>query len=112
MTQVKVKYNPYRLVTEIEVNGRTVQEDSDLYKLTKGKRLQEWIGEFPDKLREATNSMSFSLTFYGMDLDWDDFEEAFQQAANKKSIKIESMNYIAPEKDGDMIQDEVKRVFT
>ena len=112
MTQVKVKYNPYRLMTEIEVNGRAVQEDDDLYKLTKGKRLQEWVGEFPDKLREAVNSMSFALTFYGMDLDWDDFEDAFQQAEKKGSIKIESMNYIAPEKDGDTIQDEVKRVFT
>lgn len=112
MAQVKVKYNPYRLMTEIEVNGRAVQEDDDLYKLTKGKRLQEWVGEFPDKLREAVNSMSFALTFYGMDLDWDDFEDAFQQAEKKGSIKIESMNYIAPEKDGDTIQDEVKRVFT
>ena len=112
MAQVKVKYNPYRLVTEIEVNGRAVQEDDDLYKLTKGKRLQEWVGEFPDKLREAVNSMSFALTFYGMDLDWDDFKDAFQQAEKKGSIKIESMDYIAPEKDGDTIQAEVERVFT
>ena len=47
MTQVSVKYNPYRLETELKVNGQKVPEDSLLYKVTKGKRLQEWIGEFP-----------------------------------------------------------------
>ena len=83
MAQVSVKYNPYRLLTEIKLNGQTVQEDSELYKLTKGKRLQEWVSELPEKLREAANSMSFSLEFHGTDLDWDDFEDAFQQAEKK-----------------------------
>ena len=31
MTQVNVKYNPYRLRTEIEINGREVEKDSTLY---------------------------------------------------------------------------------
>ena len=41
MAQVYVKYNPYRLETTVKVNGRDVSTDSILYKVTKGKRLQE-----------------------------------------------------------------------
>lgn len=37
MTQVYVKYNPYRLETSIKVNGKDVPNDSILYKITKGK---------------------------------------------------------------------------
>lgn len=80
MTQVYVKYNPYRLSTEIKVNGNAISTDSSLYKVTEGKRLQEWIGKFPEMLRQELNTSDFSLEFYGMDLDWDDFEEAFKQA--------------------------------
>lgn len=43
MAQVYVKYNPYRLETTLMVNGRDISKDSILYKVTKGKRLQEWI---------------------------------------------------------------------
>ena len=43
MAQVYVKYNPYRLETTLKVNGRDISTDSILYKVTKGKRLQEWI---------------------------------------------------------------------
>ena len=63
MTQVYVKYNPYRLETTIKINGRDVSTDSILYKVTKGKRLQEWISKFPKMLREELNTMDFSLEY-------------------------------------------------
>lgn len=111
MAQVSVKYNPYRLLTEIKLNGQTVQEDSELYKLTKGKRLQEWVSEFPEKLREAANSMSFSLEFHGTDLDWDDFEDAFQQAEKEGVVKVENMSYVAPKRSVDEVQEKIVEVF-
>ena len=66
MTQVFVKYNPYKLETILKVNGQEVAADSSLYKVTKGKRLQEWVGEFPQNLRDELNTMDFSLEFYGI----------------------------------------------
>ncbi len=63
MAQIYVKYNPYRLETTIKVNGSDVTADSSLYKVTKGKRLQEWIGEFPKMLREELNTLEFSLEY-------------------------------------------------
>lgn len=87
MAQVNVKYNPYRLRTEIEINGREVEKDSTLYKLVKGKRLQEWISKFPKMLVEELNSIDFDIRFCGMDLDWDDFCDAFKHAEESKVIR-------------------------
>lgn len=110
MAQVSVKYNPYRLETTVKVNGRDVSTDSILYKVTKGKRLQEWIGKFPEMLREELNTLDFSLEYCGMALDWDDFEDAFEQARKEGMIKISNMKYIAGKSDED-INEKIVKVF-
>lgn len=102
MTQVSVKYNPYKMETEIKINGKNVSTDSSLYKFTKGKRLQEWVGNFPDMLKKELNTMTFSLEFCGMELDWDDFQEALTQAQKAGRIKVTDMKYIAGKSDEDV----------
>ena len=102
MTQVAVKYNPYKMETEIKINGKSVSTDSSLYKFTKGKRLQEWVGNFPDMLKKELNTLTFSLEFCGMELDWDDFEEAFAQAQKAGRIKVTDMKYVAGKSDDDV----------
>lgn len=111
MAQVYVKYNPYRLETTLTVNGREVPTDSSLYKITKGKRLQEWVGMFPQKLRDELNTVDFSLEFYGMALDWDDFEDAFEQAQSAGIVKVSNIRYIAGKSDDD-VADKIVQVFT
>ena len=110
MAQVYVKYNPYRLETRLMVNGRDVSTDSILYKVTKGKRLQEWIGKFPKMLREELNTLDFSLEFCGMALDWDDFENAFEQAQKEGIIKVSNIKYIAGKSDDD-INEKIVNIF-
>lgn len=110
MAQVYVKYNPYRLETTLMVNGRDISTDSILYKVTKGKRLQEWIGRFPEMLRSELNTIDFSLEFCGMDLDWDDFEDAFEQAQREGIVQVSGMKYIAGKSDDD-INDRIVSVF-
>lgn len=110
MTQVYVKYNPYRLETTIRVNGREIPTDSSLYKVTKGKRLQEWIGKFPKMLREDLNTLDFSLEYCGMALDWDDFEDAFEQAQKEGLVKVSEMRYIETKSDDD-INEKIVKVF-
>lgn len=102
MAQVYVKYNPYRLETVLKVDGREVSTDSILYKVTKKKRLQEWIGQFPRLLREELNTIDFALEYCGMALDWDDFEDAFKQAQKDGVIKISDMRFIAGKSDDDI----------
>ena len=110
MAQVYVKYNPYRLETLLKVNGREVSKDSSLYKITREKRLQEWIGEFPKKLRDELNTVDFSVEFCGMTLDWDDFKDAFEQAERNKIVRISSLKYIESKNDED-INDKIVQVF-
>lgn len=110
MTQVSVKYNPYRLETELKVNGQKVPKDSLLYKVTKGKRLQEWIGEFPKMLRDELNTVALSLEYCGMALDWDDFEDAFEHAEKAGIVKVSGMRYIAGKSDDD-INEKIVKVF-
>ena len=94
MAQIYVKYNPYRLETIVKVNGRDVSTDSILYKVTKGKRLQEWIGKFPKMLREELNTLDFSLEYCGMELDWDDFKDALITEYKKQVV---TENYVKDE---------------
>lgn len=106
MAQVYVKYNPYRLSTEIKVNGREIETDSTLYKFVKGKRLQEWIGEFPEMLTKELNTVDLEIEFCGMDLDWDDFEDAFQTAKSAGIVKTAELKYI----EGQAAEDVTQRI--
>ncbi len=110
MTQVYVKYNPYRLETQILVNGREIERDSTLFKVVKGKRLQEWIGDFPQNLRNELNSVDFAIEFCGMDLDWDDFEDAFNHAKDAKILNKLELKFIEGKSDDD-IQEKIVDIF-
>ncbi len=104
MAQVYVKYNPYRLSTEIKVNGREIETDSTLYKFVKGKRLQEWIGEFPEMLTKELNTVDLDIEFCGMDLNWDDFEDAFHTAKSTGIVKTVELKYIEGQAAEDVTQ--------
>lgn len=110
MAQVEIKYNPYKMETDINVNGKDISNDSILYKVVKGKRLQEWIGQFPQMLVDELNTVDFDIKFYGMALDWDDFEDAFNQAKEKGKIKKLSLKFIEGKSDDD-INDRIVEVF-
>lgn len=102
MKQVFVKYNPYKLETLIRVNGKDIEQDSMLHKLIKGKRLQEWVGRFPKLLVEELNSVEFDIEFYGMILDWDDFQEAFKLAQNSRKIRNVQLHFTEAKSDDDI----------
>ena len=112
MAQVYVKYNPYRLKTNLEINGKDVSniKDSNLYKVIKGKRLQEWIGELPRLLVEELNTIDFELSFCGLPLDWDDFADSFKEAAAKGIISIRDLKYLEA-KDSEDINERIVKVF-
>lgn len=111
MAQVYVKYNPYRMTTQIKVNGKEISNDSTLFKVTKGKRLQEWVGNFPQMLVDEFNTVDFDIEFYGMELDWDDFEDIFVHAKNEGIIKNLKIKFIEGKSD-DAISDKIVGVFT
>lgn len=110
MAKIYLKYNPYKMETQISVNGKEIISDSSLYKVVKGKRLQEWVGEFPLMLIEELNTVDFDIDFYGLPLDWDDFEDVFNRAKAEGTIKSLRMNFIEGRSDED-VNDKIVNVF-
>ena len=110
MTQVEIKYNPYKMETKISVSGHELEDDNILYGKIKGKRLQEWISDFPKKLVDNQNSKQFEIEFYGTALDWDDFEDAFKTAKEKGIISELNLKYIEA-KDDEEINEKIVKIF-
>ena len=111
MMQVFVKYNPYRIKTQIQINSRDVAEDSPLYKNLRGKRLQEWIGRFPRTLVDTLNTNEFYIEFYGMQLDWDDFEGVFLDAEKSGLIRKLGLHFREGKSSDESIRDRIVGVF-
>lgn len=110
MAQVSVKYNPYRMDTQIVVNGSEISDDN-LLQYVKGKRLQEWVSGFPEQLADALNSGSFDVEFCGTALDYDDFLEAFKQAGRDKVVRMVNISFKEGKTDTDINQ-KIVDVFT
>ena len=111
MAQVYVNYNPYKLETRISVNGKEILTDSSLYKITKGKRMQEWIGKFPQMLIDELNTVDFDIEYHGTALDWDDFEDVFKRAKEAGTIKNLKLTFSEGKSDED-INEKIVKVFT
>lgn len=111
MAQVNVKYNPYKMETQISINGKAITTDSGLYKVIRGKRLQEWVAKFPQMLVDELNTVDFDIEFYGMPLDWDDFEDVFKRAKDNGIIKNLIMKFSEGKSD-EAVSDKIVSVFT
>ena len=83
MTDVYIKYNPYRLSTEIRIGGKPLSAESPLFKRASGGRLQSWVGDLPKMLLEERPGGNFDVTFHGGKLDFDDIEDSFSYAKRK-----------------------------
>lgn len=110
MYEVKIKYNPYKLETDIQVNGNPVPRDSELHSLKSGRRMQEWIVNFPAMLRETYNAVDFAVDFYGMSLDYDDVKEAFTQAVDNGVLDSAQIN-LHESRSNEAIVENVAKIF-
>ena len=87
MKKVFIKYNPYKLETEITVDGKRLADNSILgEKAAPGSRLQEWVEELPKILIDEYNDVDFDITFHGTLLDYEDLTEVFTQAYEAGSL--------------------------
>lgn len=78
MREIFIKYNPYRLETEILIDGMTPKQNSRLN--FTDCRLQEWIEDLPAILFEECRDRDYKLTFQGTILDYEDVEEMAHEA--------------------------------
>jgi GTPase Era involved in 16S rRNA processing len=92
MKEVFIKYNPFKVETEITIDEKAPRENSALN--VKGRRLQEWIEDLPCILHEEENSDQFKLTFHGT---VPDHEDVLSVVNSSKKVKFE-YNNILPQK--------------
>ena len=105
MKTVFIKYNPYRLKTDVSINGKPVKKNSRL-NIT-NQRIQEWIDNLPEILLEECSTRDFELVFHGTYLDFEDIV-AVSVEAKKRNINIKPIHKPAKEvKDKELALDEI-----
>lgn len=86
MREIFIKYNPYKVETDIQIDGKSVQNNSELN--FEDRRLQEWVEDLPNLLAEECNTKDFLITFNGTLLDYEDLLLSVEEA-RKNEINIE-----------------------
>ncbi|MBV4428291.1 dynamin family protein [Clostridium tyrobutyricum] len=84
MQDVIIKYNPYKVISIITVNGEVPKQNSCLVQFL-NQRFQLWVDQIPSLLAEEYNDDKFNLTFYGTELDYQDLLAAIK-AAEKEDL--------------------------
>ena len=107
MQRVFIKYNPYKVATEMTIDDKPLQKNNRLYWYVHDKRIQEWVDDLPDLLYEECNCDEFELIFYGTIHDFETIV-AMSDKAEEKSINIWPMHIPAKEvKDKEQAIEEV-----
>ncbi len=111
MKKVFIKYNPYKLETEMLVDGDSLKANSTLLsKSQNGTRLQEWVEELPEELYKEFNDKEFDITFHGTLLDYEDMQEVLERAKEAGKLK-----YVLTQKEAKETSDKeglIKNLFT
>lgn len=107
MSNVVIKYNPYKVISTITMNGETPKANSRLKQFL-NQRFQMWVDQIPALLEQECNDNEFALTFYGTELDYQDLLAAFKEA-EKKGIRFTAKKMPAKE-FGDKEKD-IRKLF-
>lgn len=94
MREIFIKYNPYKVETEIKIDGKAIKANSALN--VDDKRLQEWIEDLPQILVDECNTKVFNIKFHGTVLDYEDLESVSKDAS-ESGIKIKCEHIPAKE---------------
>lgn len=87
MKKIFVKYNPYKLETEISVEGKRLAMNSKLgERIADGSRLQEWVEELPRLLIDEYNDTDFQIVFHGTLLDYEDLVDVFTESHRRGEL--------------------------
>ncbi|MFR3728270.1 dynamin family protein [Lacrimispora sp.] len=106
MREIFIKYNPYKLVTEIKIDGEPLKKNSKLN--FEDRRLQEWVETLPDLLFEECSTRDFKIIFHGTIPDYEDMVGMVEDA-EKRDIHIE-LEHI-PAKEVKDKEDAIQEVF-
>ena len=109
MKNVKIKYNPYVVETEITVDGQKPKANSALN--VGKKRLQEWVEKLPQIILDEYRDSNVTVDFTGTVSDYEDIESSFNAYKDKISPTCnfhKTADITDVEKTIDKIFDEIK----
>ena len=95
MLDVVIKYNPYKVISTITVDGETPKANSKIKQFL-NQRFQMWVDQIPALLAEEYNDDEFDLTFYGTELDYQDLLSALK-TEEKNGLKFTAKKMAAKE---------------
>ncbi len=92
MKKVFIKYNPYKLETEMTIDGQELAENSELRSrifpgdTEESARFQDWVEELPELLKAESNDNDFEITFHGTMLDYNDLVAVMTDVAKNGEL--------------------------
>ena len=89
MKKVFIKFNPYKIETEVTIDGKKLASNSKISeKIDDNVRLQEWVEELPKILLDECNCKDFEVTFHGTLIDYEDLEDAFKAVCINDGMNV------------------------
>lgn len=85
MKKVIIKYNPFKVKTEITVDGKQPKSDSSLR--VDNYRLQEWVDQLPQRLIDEYRDRNFEIEFIGTENDYNDVVASLEAYGNSINAK-------------------------
>lgn len=76
---IDIVYDPFHVSTTVRINGEEVADDSDIHRLCRERRLQEWVDDFLPLVHKKTASRKIDFVFKGLPLDAADLESAIDE---------------------------------
>lgn len=113
--KVEIRYNPYRVDTEVTINGIELSKECRL-SYTQNKRLQHYISKnnewkgFISEVHSCVNDDKIEIIFEGRAIDFEDLEdsiEVFREGSPNVEIKLELKEFFS---DDEMLE-KVKKFY-
>lgn len=84
MTKVFISHNPYKVCSEVKIDGVDVAYNSPFATYLK-ERFQLWVDLIPDLLLKECNDDEYEITFHGTNLDYQDLLSAISSPEVEKN---------------------------
>ena len=90
---IDLKYNPYRRITKILIDGKELEENSELNSIKEGS-LQNWVKKFEGILKKEYGYKNLDIKFTGREIDFQDLKNNMDENQN---IKFEFVKILSTE---------------
>ena len=105
---IDLKYNPYRRITKILIDGKELEENSELNSIKEGS-LQNWIKKFEGILKKEYGYKNLDIKFTGREIDFQDLKNNMDENQN---IKFEFIKILSTEERLKKLESVFKKIHT